>query len=130
MKKLVLLMCILAFAGLAHAQHSVVLSWTAPAPQAGVTISVYNVYRSSTSGGQVMGTHPLDPSGVPVTTYTDSTVVGGQTYYYKVAAWCAICSDGKGGVGMESAFSNEYKAVIPVNALVPGAPTITTVVIQ
>jgi hypothetical protein len=130
MKKTLLLMFVLAFAALAQAQHSVVLSWTAPAPQAGVTINVYNVYRSDTSGGQVAGTHPLDPSGVAGLTFTDSTVVGGQTYYYKVAAWCATCSNGKGGTGAESPFSNEYKAVIPSNALVPGAPTITTVVIQ
>ena len=126
MKKLLAVLMLLC--GSAMAQHFATLSWTAPPPQTGVTATVYNVYRSDTPGGQVMGTHPMDLSGVTGLSYTDNTVVGGHTYYYKVSMWCAPCNGGKGA---ESPFSNEYKADFPPDvAIVPGAPTITTVVIK
>lgn len=54
------------------------LTWTA---SAGATS--YNVYRSLTSNGQ--GATPL-ASGVTTTSFIDSTVSFGTTYYYKVTA--------------------------------------------
>jgi fibronectin type 3 domain-containing protein len=56
----------------------VALSWTA---SSGATS--YNVYRSTTAGGE--GTTAYT-TGVTTTTYTDTGVTAGTTYYYKVAA--------------------------------------------
>ena len=42
----------------------------------------YNVYRSTSAGGE--GTVAI--GSTTLTTYSDSTVSGGITYYYKVAA--------------------------------------------
>ena len=117
--------CVVAFGISAAAQtHSVTLSWTPPVAQTGVTITVYNVYRADTSGGQVAVTHPLDPSGVPGTTFTDTTVLAGKTYYYKVTTFCTSCTT------QESVMSNEVKAIIPALVTQPGAPTVTTVVVN
>lgn len=79
-------------------QHSVNLSWDPSLSQ----VVGYNIYRSVQSGG------PYDKlnSGLdPGTAYTDSTVAGGQTYYY---ATTAVDSEGK-----ESSYSNLAPAVIP-----------------
>ena len=79
-------------------QHSVNLSWN-PSTSGAVG---YNVYRGNVSGGPYTEINPtLDPN----TTYTDSTVVGGQTYYYVSTAVDAS--------GVESGFSNQVKATIP-----------------
>jgi len=55
------------------------LSWTTAAAGA----LTYNVYRSTTPGGQ--GTTPL-VTGLLATTYADTTAVAGTTYYYTVTA--------------------------------------------
>jgi len=79
-------------------QHSVNLSWN-PSTSGAVG---YNVYRGNVSGGPYTEINPtLDPN----TTYTDSTVVGGQTYYY--------VSTAVDSAGVESGFSNQVKATIP-----------------
>jgi|GEM_PF-1400710 len=56
----------------------VILGWSAVS---GATS--YNVYRSTTSGGE--GTTPLK-TGIGGTSYSDTTTVNGTTYYYTVAA--------------------------------------------
>ncbi len=76
--------------------HSVTLNWVASTTP-GVT---YNVYRRSTSGTY---SSPL-ASSISTTSYTDSTVQSGQTYYYVVTA---------ANSGGESARSNEAPAAIP-----------------
>jgi hypothetical protein len=79
---------------------SVSLSWSAPSSNGGATISDYAVYRSITAGGE--GTTPVAHTGSgTTTTYTDTGVSNGTTYYYKVAA---INSAGTG------ALSNEVSA--------------------
>jgi predicted phage tail protein len=86
--------------GVAPQPHSVDLSWVG-SPSTGVV--GYYVYRSTTSGS---GYAKLNASSVaPTTTYTDSTVQSGTTYYYVVTA--------VDGSGSESAFSNQATAVIP-----------------
>jgi bacillopeptidase F len=86
--------------GLAPQPHSVDLSWVG-SPSSGVV--GYYVYRSTTSGS---GYAKLNASSIaPTTTYTDSSVQSGATYYYVVTA-----ADGSGN---ESTFSNEATAVIP-----------------
>jgi len=76
-------------------QHSVVLSW---GPSAS-SVAGYRVYRDGGSGFL-----PLT-SAIPDLTYTDATVVSGNTYHYAVTAVDAV--------GDESSFSNEATAVIP-----------------
>lgn len=69
----------------------VALSWNA---SSGATS--YDVYRSTTSGGEVRYI-----SGLTTTTYTDTGVTNGNTYYYKVSALTS---------GLESALSSEVSA--------------------
>lgn len=78
--------------------HSVSLNWVAS-----TTPSVtYNVYRTTTSG--VYSPTPLASAGT-ATSYTDTSVQSGQTYYYVVTAVSG---------STESTHSNETPAVIPV----------------
>ncbi|HUY14245.1 MAG TPA: hypothetical protein VMX16_11545 [Terriglobia bacterium] len=79
--------------------HSVSLSWTA---STSTGILGYNVYRSLTSGGPYSKLNSTPVSG---TTYLDSSVIAGQTYYYVATAV------GQGNV--ESAYSNQAAATIP-----------------
>ena len=79
--------------------HVVDLSWTASS-SSGVT--GYNVYRSNTSEGQF---NVINTSPVVGTSFEDSNVTAGQTYYYKTTAI------GPGGV--ESAYSNVTSATVP-----------------
>jgi fibronectin type 3 domain-containing protein len=65
---------------------SVLLQWAA-SPTAGVT---YNVYRGTSSGGE--SSTPLNTSAVSATSYTDTNVTSGQTYFYIVEA---VDSSGK-----------------------------------
>ncbi len=88
----------LSGAGAQAVQHSVTLSWTASTS----TVVGYNVYRGSTSGGPYT---LVTGSPVAGTSYTDSTVLAGQTYFYVVTAVDAS--------GNESVYSNEVSAVVP-----------------
>src|SRR5256712_9838888 len=74
------------------------LSWN-PSPSAAVS---YNVYRGTQSGGSYQ---KLNSSSVSTTTYTDNSVLAGQTYFYVVTA-----VDSR---NMESVHSNEVSATIP-----------------
>jgi cephalosporin-C deacetylase-like acetyl esterase len=83
--------------GTAATQHTVDLSWTASADAVG-----YNLYRGQVSGGPyTMINTALDGT----TSYIDSTVVSGQTYYYVATA---VNSESQ-----ESGYSNQATAVIP-----------------
>lgn len=80
-------------------QHSVNLGWNSSTSSGVVG---YNIYRGTVSGGPYTRIN----SAVDAAPYdTDSTVVGGQTYYYVVTA---VDSS-----GAESAYSNQTQAVIP-----------------
>ena len=79
-------------------QYTVALSWD---PSSSDVVG-YNVYRSGQSGGPYT---KLNSTLDPVTSYSDGTVVDGQTYYY---ATTAVNSQGQ-----ESAYSNLSEAVIP-----------------
>ncbi|HXJ94063.1 MAG TPA: choice-of-anchor D domain-containing protein [Terriglobia bacterium] len=79
--------------------HAVDLSWTA-STSSGVT--GYNVYRSNTSDGQFS---VINTSPVVGTSFEDSNVTAGQTYYYKTTAI--------GAGGVESDFSNVASAKVP-----------------
>jgi len=79
-------------------QHSVSLSWTASTS----TVVGYNVYRGGTSGGPYTRINSALDSN---TSYMDSSVQAGQTYYYVTTA--------VDSTGAESAYSNQVQGVIP-----------------
>ena len=79
--------------------HSVTLSWTASISP---NITGYNIYRSMTSGGPYT---KLNSSLIAATTYLDTAVQAGQTYYYVVTSVDLS--------GVESAYSNQATAVVP-----------------
>lgn len=79
--------------------HAAILSWTASTtPNA-----TYNVYRATSSSGPF--TTPVNTSAITGTTFTDTTVQAGQTYYYVATAVSG---------GVESADSGP-----PVQATIP-----------
>ena len=84
--------------GVQPVSHSATLTWTASAS----TVSGYNVYRSTVSGGPYT---KLDASLVTTTSYKDSTVQAGLTYYYVVTS---VDSSGD-----ESADSTQVSAKVP-----------------
>ena len=85
--------------GVQVVSHSVDLSWVASTS----VVVGYNVYRGVQSGGPYT---KLNSTPIALTNDTDSTVQSGQTYFYLVTA---VDSS-----NVESAYSNEVSAVIPV----------------
>ena len=79
--------------------HAANLRWTASTTP-NVT---YNVYRATSSSGPF--TTPLNTSPISGTTYIDTSVQAGQTYYYVATA---VASD-----GTQSADSSPAQATIP-----------------
>jgi hypothetical protein len=79
-------------------QHSAALSWIASTS----VVTGYNTYRGAISGGPYT---KINSSLTAGTTFTDTSVISGQTYYYVVTA---VDSS-----NVESAFSNQVQAVIP-----------------
>jgi Abnormal spindle-like microcephaly-assoc'd, ASPM-SPD-2-Hydin len=88
----------LSGSGTSAQQHSVGLSWNASTSH----VAGYHVYRGNQSGGPYTKINSmLDTS----TSYTDSSVQGGQTYYYVVTS--------VGTSGNQSRYSNQVKAMVP-----------------
>lgn len=85
--------------GVVAVQHSVALSWTASTSSGVVG---YRVYRATQSGGPYT---LITNTAVVGTTFTDTTVAAGQTYFYVVTA--------VDGGGNESINSNEVSATVP-----------------
>jgi fibronectin type 3 domain-containing protein len=81
--------------------HRVTLTWEPPTATRGTSILGYNVYRSTTSGGE----YAKIASRVPFPWYEDQTVSPGQTYFYVVTTLDPV--------GDESKFSAEAHATIP-----------------
>ena len=92
------LISLLLFPALA-AGHTVDLSWDASNSQ---DVVGYNVYRGPSSSGPYT---KINATLDPLTNYADSTVQGGQTYFYVTTAVDSL--------GKESDYSNQTKAVIP-----------------
>jgi hypothetical protein len=84
--------------GTAAPQHSVALSWS---PSSSSAVVGYNIYRGVTNGGPYSKIDSLNAD----TTYSDSSVQAGQTYFYVTTA--------VDGTGRESAHSNQTQAVVP-----------------
>ena len=80
-------------------QHSVGLSWNTSTSS---DVAGYNIYRGTVSGGPYTRINTaLDTTPFS----TDSTVQGGQTYYYVTTAVDSL--------GLESSYSNQVQAVVP-----------------
>jgi hypothetical protein len=79
--------------------HTVGLTWMDSAS----TVSGYNVYRGTNTGGPYVS--KLTPSPIPSTQFTDTGLQSGQTYFYVVTA---VDSN-----GAESLYSNQATASIP-----------------
>jgi hypothetical protein len=84
--------------GTQSSTHSVALSWDPSTSQ----VIGYNVYRGTVSGGPY---RRVNTSIDTTTVYTDSSVQGGQTYYYVTTAVDAN--------NVESGYSNQATSVIP-----------------
>ncbi len=84
--------------GMQPVSHSVALAWSASTS----TVSGYNAYRSTVSGGPYT---KLNSTLIAATSDTDTAVVSGTTYYYVATA----VDSG----GVESAYSTEATATIP-----------------
>ena len=59
----------------------VILTWKAPLEDGGLPITGYKIYRGTSSGGETYLTTVGN-----VTTYNDTGVTNGRTYYYRVSA--------------------------------------------
>jgi Abnormal spindle-like microcephaly-assoc'd, ASPM-SPD-2-Hydin len=84
--------------GQQSSQHTVALLWDASTS----SVSGYNIYRGTQSGGPYS---MLNSSPLSSTSYTDSGLLSGTTYYY--------VSTAVNSSNIESAFSNEASAAIP-----------------
>ena len=79
--------------------YSVELSWTASTSS---NVLGYNLFRSTTSGGPYTQINPVVIAG---TTYQDTSVAAGKTYYYVTTT--------VSGSGKQSAYSAQTSAAIP-----------------
>jgi hypothetical protein len=81
--------------------HYVTLTWTASSSS---NIDGYNVYRSTSSGS---GYTQINSSLISATSYTDTSVTAGQTYYYVTTA---VDSSNN-----QSTYSNQAQATVPTD---------------
>jgi hypothetical protein len=90
---------VVSLSGTGANKHSVSLTWVA---STSTSVTGYNVYRSTTSGGPYT---EVNSSLVTETTYTDSTVQAGETYYYVATA--------VNSQGVQSGDSNQATIAVP-----------------
>jgi len=79
--------------------YSVELSWSASTSS---DVLGYNLFRSTTNGGPYTQINPIVIAG---TTYQDTSVAAGKTYYYVTTT--------VSGSGKQSAYSTQTSAAIP-----------------
>lgn len=84
--------------GVTAIAHSVSLSWS----DGDSTVTGYNTYVASVSGGPYL---KLTSAPIAGTSYVDSSVHSGQTYYYVVTAIDST--------NQESTYSSEIAAIVP-----------------
>ena len=84
--------------GVSSSTHSVALSWTASSS----AVAGYNVYVSPSSAGPFS---LLNSSPVPSTSFVDTNVLAGDTYYFRITSVSSSYQ--------ESAPSAAVQAVIP-----------------
>jgi hypothetical protein len=84
--------------GTQAATHSVTLSWS----PAAATVIGYNIYRGAASKGTYAR---INSSPHPLPTFTDASVLAGETYFYMTTA---VSKDGS-----ESKYSDRVQVTIP-----------------
>jgi PKD repeat protein len=89
----------------------IVLSWTA---SAGATS--YNIYRSTTKGGE--GSTPYQ-TGITATTFTDTGLTSGTTYYYEVTA---VNTAGESSTSTEVSATTTAAGSGPILAIASAGP--------
>ena len=106
--------------------HSVILNWTASVVGPGVApVTGYNILRGTTAGGE--STTPIGTA--TTTTFTDTTVTAGSTYFYAVTAMNQ-CNGPAPAAPCVSGKSNEVGPLVILNNVAPAAPTGLTGVAQ
>jgi hypothetical protein len=86
------------------ADGSVSLQWSAPSSNGGAAVTNYNVYRGTASGAETLLTQVGN-----VTSYSDSAVTNGTTYYYQVSA---VNSVGEGALSNERSATPATSSVL------------------
>lgn len=84
--------------GTQAAAHIVTLSWSPTA----ASVVGYNIYRGNSSKGTYTR---INPSPHPKSTFTDASVMSGETYFYMTTA---VSKNGR-----ESKYSNQVQVTIP-----------------
>ena len=114
MKKLFpLVLLLISLSGLAQAAHQTTITIVPPAAQTGITITRYDVFKATVSGGYNFSTPygTVLPGATPTTTvvFVDTTPVQGQTSFFVVRAVCPTCTT------VSSINSNEISGTTPVD---------------
>jgi hypothetical protein len=120
MKKIAVMAAMFLFAVLpVFAQHTVVLSWTAPT---GTPAAVsYNMYRATGACASGLTFSKINTAPITTTTFTDSSaaLTPNATFCYQATAVSST--------GVESVPSNQAGATIPGPPSAPTALTVTGV---
>jgi len=95
------------------------LSWSPPASNGGAAVTGYDVYRGTTSGGEAATPIATNVSG---TSFTDTGLTNGTTYYYTVAAINAV------GISSQSAEASATPRVLQLCVMVQTYPSSKTTV--
>jgi hypothetical protein len=93
------------------------LSWTAST----TTGAQYNILRGTTAGGESATPINATPLAAGTTSYNDTTVIGGTTYFYAAVALCVSGGGCPAGVIGTSARSNEVSVTEPTSLPQPPA---------
>lgn len=94
---------------LSAAGATVTLSWSDMTPASG-SVASYKIYRATTPGGQNYSAPLASGISAVTKTYTDTSVTGGETYYYTVGATLA---DGTSTRPALSDSDREVKVIVP-----------------
>jgi fibronectin type 3 domain-containing protein len=100
------------FVNATRGNGQILLNWTAPTSNGGLYIANYSIYRGLTSGSETL----LITLENNETSYLDTVLLNGQTYYYKISAT---------NLGGKESFNSSEVSAIP--ATIPSAPTITNI---
>lgn len=121
----ILALLLLSIGALAQTTHQTTITITpAATQQAGVTITRYDVFKATVSGGYNFATPygSVNAGATPTTpvTFVDTTPVQGQTSFFVSRAFCPACTF------TSSASSNEISGTTPVDTK-PNPPALSGV---